>query len=171
MHIQTHILSGWCLANMLPLSPRERLFSMIAATLPDIDGISFIFGQEAYWNYHHILGHNLLLGLLSSAVLAAFLGRRIMAFFVFLGLFHLHLAMDYFGSGPEWPILYFWPVSRWQIVNHEGWEFFSWQNQLAFCLLFIGTLWIAYRQRRTPLEFLMPQLDRKLVRGRGSSQI
>ena len=36
MHIQTHILSGWVIGNALRLSPRERLFCMVAnAMLPD----------------------------------------------------------------------------------------------------------------------------------------
>ena len=59
MHLQTHILSGWCLGNALPLTGRERLFCMLAASLADVDGLSRVLGQEAYWKYHHTLGHNL----------------------------------------------------------------------------------------------------------------
>lgn len=40
MHIPTHIMSGWVIANCVPLTPRERLACMIIATVPDIDGPS-----------------------------------------------------------------------------------------------------------------------------------
>jgi hypothetical protein len=47
MHIQTHILSGWCVANTLPCTARQRSLAMIAASAADIDGISILFGQQA----------------------------------------------------------------------------------------------------------------------------
>jgi hypothetical protein len=59
MHVPTHIMSGWCLANVVPgLTARERLFCMIAATAADLDGLSILFGQNAYWDYHHVVCHN-----------------------------------------------------------------------------------------------------------------
>ena len=103
MHIQTHILSGWCIANCFPCTPRQRLFAMVAASAADIDGVVIVFGREAYWTYHHTFGHNVFTVLLLSGVFAAFTpGRRIGSFLLFLGLFHLHLLMDYYGSGPDW---------------------------------------------------------------------
>ena len=70
MHIQTHILSGWCIANQFNFSPRERALCMIAAAIADLDGSGIFFGQKYYWEYHHKLGHNLFFGLLSSLLLA-----------------------------------------------------------------------------------------------------
>ena len=46
MHIPTHILSGWCIGNVLPLNGRERLFCMVAASVADFDGLGIIFGEE-----------------------------------------------------------------------------------------------------------------------------
>ncbi|HEY7118639.1 MAG TPA: hypothetical protein VH475_18760 [Tepidisphaeraceae bacterium] len=93
MHVPTHILSGWCLGNLLPLGKRER-------------------------------------------------------------------------SGPGWGISYWWPwrhgAGYWWINPHP-WEFYSWQNITAAYALLGWTLAIAYFRRRTPLEALMPELDRKLV--------
>ena len=40
MHVQTHILSGWCVGNLAPLSPRERLICMTAASIADLDGLT-----------------------------------------------------------------------------------------------------------------------------------
>jgi hypothetical protein len=164
MHIQTHILSGWCIANTLPCTPRQRLFAMIAASAADIDGISFFFGQEAYWTYHHTFGHNVFTGIFISAALAAFTpGRRIASFVLFLALFHLHLLMDYFGSGPEWHIHYLWPMKSLIIKNPRAWEFYSWQNMLVFFLFLLWTIWIGWKKKRTPLECIMPKLDLQLV--------
>ncbi len=58
MHIPTHLLSGWLVGNALKLTPRERFFCMLAATLPDGDGIGIVISEELYSNLHHKLGHN-----------------------------------------------------------------------------------------------------------------
>ena len=63
MQIQCHIMSGWCSANLLNLTAKERFFAMLAASLPDLDGVTILLGQKAYWATHHIYGHNLLFGL------------------------------------------------------------------------------------------------------------
>lgn len=167
MHIPTHILSGWVAANGLPLRPGERLRAMIAATLPDLDGVGIVAGDAAYQRWHHVACHNLPFCILVSVTLAAF-GRRAwparlgLAVF-YAGLFHLHLLMDYFGSGPGWPIVYFWPFNDFRLVNWNAWELSSWQNTTAAAALLLATVWIGWRFKRTPLEVLMPSLDQKLV--------
>ena len=163
MHIQTHVLSGWCLSNYLNVGPRERLFCMIAASFPDLDGLSMLAGREAYWTYHHVIGHNALVGLAVAALLAGFSPHRLRSFLAYVGLFHLHLLMDCFGSGPGWEIAYGWPLSSWTIESHAAWEFYSWQNISVGLCFVVWTVVIACRQRRTPLEVLMPSLDRQLV--------
>jgi inner membrane protein len=165
MHVQTHVLSGWCLANLFPLSPRQRLGAMIAASAADLDGLGIVFGQEAYWRYHHTLGHNLLFGLVLSLILAMIAGRRVGVLFLYLNLFHLHLLMDFFGSGPGWPIAYLWPFSRQVWDNrHWSWAFYSWENISTAAVFVAWTVLIVRRKGRTPLEALMPNLDRQLVR-------
>jgi len=164
MHVQTHVMSGWCIANLFRLSPRQRLMSMIAASIADLDGLSILAGQEAYWNWHHRLCHNLPFGLLACIILALVSRARLPVFFLYLGLFHLHLLMDVFGSGPGWPIYYFWPFSNWIIDNrHLSWEFYSWQNISIAIPFFVWTVGIAIYKGRTPLEVPMPRLDRQLV--------
>ena len=163
MHIQTHIMSGWCAGNFFTLTPRERLFCMLAASLEDLDGLGYFVSAEMYWDYHHKLCHNLLFGLLLSAVLALSSTHRLKRFFLYLALFHLHLVLDYFGSGPGWEIYYLWPFSRWYVENTWAWPFYSWQN-ISVGFAFLGwVIWIAVRKGRTPLEVLMPSLDRQLV--------
>lgn len=163
MHIQTHILSGWCIGNLCWLSPRERLFCMFAASMQDLDGLGILFSEELYWDLHHALGHCLLAGVVISSILTAFSTHRWKAFPIYLLLFHLHLVMDYLGSGPGWGLYYLWPFSDWEWINRNAWPFFSWQNLSAAGAFLIWTVLIARYQHRTPLECIMPSLDRRLV--------
>jgi inner membrane protein len=164
MHVPTHILSGWCVGSLFRFSARERLFCMVAAGVADLDGISILFGEEAYWDIHHVWGHNLMVGVLVAAVLAGLSKRPFVAGAVYLSLFHLHLVMDCYGSGPNWPIVYLWPFSDSAWVTPHAWELSSWQNRLAAGFLLGWTLWIAYRHGHTPVELLAPRLDRAFVR-------
>jgi len=136
---------------------------MIAAGFPDLDGLALLAGQQAYWDYHHVILHNALAGLGVALVLAAFSQHRALGFAAYIVLFHLHLLMDYFGSGPGWDIAYWWPFSNVAVQNWSSWEFYSWQNISVGIAFVVWTVLIAYRQKRTPLELLMPSLDRQLV--------
>jgi hypothetical protein len=159
-------MSGWCIGNYLPFTARERLFCMIAASVADLDGVGIVVSQDYYMRYHHIVGHNLAFGLLASALLAMLSTRRLLAFVVYLALFHLHLFMDLWGSGRDWGIAYWWPFKfgpGYWLMNPYGWDFYSWQNITTAFGLLLWTVWIGYRKKRTPLELLMPRLDRRLV--------
>jgi membrane-bound metal-dependent hydrolase YbcI (DUF457 family) len=163
MHVQTHILSGWCVANLFPCTPRQRLAAMIAAAAPDVDGLAILFGQDAYQTIHHTFGHNLWFALVIAVALATWARPAVATFVLCLSMVHLHLCMDYWGSGPDWHIHYLWPVRGWAWRNPSAWPFVSWENLTAFALLLAWTVAIAVRDRRTPLELLMPRLDRDLI--------
>src|SRR6185503_4946881 len=100
---------------------------------------------------------------LAAIALAAISTHRLKALLLYLALGHLHLLMDYFGSGPGWGIAYFWPFSRRQLKTDLAWEFFSWQNQLTAGVLLLWVIAIARRQGRTPIELIAPDLDRRFV--------
>lgn len=164
MHVPTHILSGWCVANGLPTTPAQRLAAMVAATAADVDGLSRLLGEDAYWTYHHTFGHNVFFAVALSAACAACVRQRpTFTFALCLLVAHLHLVLDYFGSGPGWHVHYLWPFKAGVLRNPNAWPFDSWQNRSAFCLLLAWTLLIAIRRRRTPLERIAPRLDRRLV--------
>ena len=163
MHIQTHILSGWCAADCLELTPRERCLAMVAASAADLDGLGILVSPECYAAYHHVLAHNVLFGVLLAASLTAFSRQRFKTFWLYLALFHLHLILDYFGSGLGWGIAYWWPFSDHEMLNPHAWELASWQNVLATAFLLVWTIVIAKRKRRTPIEVIFPSLDRKFV--------
>jgi inner membrane protein len=166
VHIPTHILSGWCGGNLVPrFTARERVFCMVAGAAADVDGLGRVVSEGLYWEYHHRLGHNVFFAAVLAGVLAACStrGRRGIAFAAYLALAHVHLVLDYFGSGPGWPLHYFWAASDLGIVNPRAWPFFSWQNLSAALALIAWTLVIAYRHGRTPVETITPRLDRKFV--------
>lgn len=163
MHVQTHLLSGWCLGNLCGLEKRGRTLAILAAGLPDIDGLGIIFGPVAYWRYHHLICHNLLFGIIMSAILAFFTEQRKRAFIVYLVIFHLHLMMDSFGSGEDWVIYYLWPFTENPIENPYVWSFFSWQNISTAFVFIIWTIGIIFYSKRTFFEWIMPKLNRQLV--------
>jgi inner membrane protein len=164
MHVPTHLMSGWCIGNLFRISARERLMCMVAASVPDLDGLSIIGGTNAYMDYHHKICHNVPFGVVACTLLWIFSGRRFGALILYLALFHLHLVMDFFGSGPGWGIFYFWPFSQWSADNWRySWEFTSWQNTTTAAVFLLWTIAIAIVRGRTPLEVPMANLDRQLV--------
>jgi inner membrane protein len=167
MHIPTHILSGWCFASLLPLTARQRLACMLAASLPDVDGLGIVAGEDWYHRFHHVVGHNVFFGIALAIGLAWWSdGRRWLTAVAGLVCFHLHLVMDFFGSGPGWEIHYWWPVDGRGFKTSLAWELTSWQNRTAFVVVLAWTVWIAWRARRTPLERIAPRLDGLLVKRR-----
>lgn len=163
MHIPTHILSGWIGGNLVPsFGARERFFCMLAAFVPDLDGLSLLGGWECYQDWHHVLMHNLLVALAGSGVMAFFSKPRLTAFAVYFGLFHLHFLMDLLGSGEGWGIDYWRPFSPKSYLSF-GWDFCSWQNYLAAFLCIAASIGIVYWKKRTILEYPMPKLDRELT--------
>ena len=163
MHIQTHVLSGWCVANLFDLAPRERALAMVAATAADLDGLGLFVSLEAYGEYHHVLAHNFLFGGLLSALLAALSPHRAKSFLLYFALFHLHLVMDLFGSGRGWGICYLWPFRDIEFRTRLAWSFVSWQNFLAVSVFLSWTIAIVLRKGRTPLEAVWPWLDKQIV--------
>ena len=163
MHIQTHLLSGWVIANALPLTPRDRALCMAAAVAPDLDGLGIVVSQELYWDLHHKLGHNVFFFAIVALVCAAAGQRRGWVLGATFAIGWLHFAMDYLGSGPGWGLWPWWPVNDLEVKWAGAWPFYSWQNIGTFVVLLAVTVWIAWRRGRTPLEWLMPRLDRQLV--------
>lgn len=163
MHFQSHVMSGWCVGNLFKLDKRERFFCMFAACLADLDGLAILGGWGCYQDWHHVLGHNIAFCTLLSLGMAFFSKHRIKAFFIYAALFGMHMLMDLFGSGEGWYLFLYWPFSMEKFYSNHYWAFYSWQNLTAGGLLLAWTIAIIYCQKRTPLEYIMPKLDRRLV--------
>jgi len=163
MHIPTHLLSGWCLGNLLGLDKRGRFLAIIAGSLADLDGLGIFISLDCYKQYHHVICHNLLFGLLMSAGLALFVKQKKRTFATFFIIFHVHLLMDSFGSGHGWTITYLWPFSRQAFENPCAWSWSSWQNTAAGIVFALWAIGLIFHPKRTFLEYVMPKLDRQGV--------
>ena len=163
MHIQSHIMSGWCIGNLFKLNRRERALCMLAASLPDLDGITILGGLDFYQTWHHVIAHNILFSVVLVAVLTWFSESKIKTCLIYSALIALHMVMDMFGSGIGWYIYLYWPFSMEKFYTSYGWEFFSWKNQAFGFGFLLWTIAIIYCKKRTPLENVMPKLNRQLV--------
>jgi hypothetical protein len=163
MNIEAHLACGWALAHMSgPETRRFRGLVTLAAIAPDIDTISYFWGIDAYSNYHHAFGHNVFFGLLVSAISVALLRRRPWKIFIFTQLaFATHYYGDYFFT--RFPIKAYWPLYSHAYIysyriglDHPINLWFSYLSLLLIAL-------VGMRFKRTPVEFISPQLDHRLV--------
>lgn len=154
-------MSGWCIGGSLNTTPRERLACMLAASLPDLDGLGLFFGKVYYFRWHHVICHNLFFGILLATICSrlARCGRRLKIFILCLGLFHLHLLMDLYGSGRDWGIRYLWPIHDRDWYATGVWELFSWQNSVTMSLEVLWIILIAFWKGWTPFELIAPGLE------------
>ncbi len=164
MHLLTHALAGWCVGNCGAGSPRERALCIAVSLLPDLDGVTVLAGVQAFYDYHHVVAHNALVGVVAAGMMALASPERLRAFLVFVAVFHLHLLMDLLGSGEGWGIAYFWPFTRREFAASFGWAIDAWQNYAALALVVAWTGAIAYRWRRTPLEYVAQRFDAAALR-------
>ena len=137
---------------------------MVAAAVPDLDGLGILVSQELYWSLHHKLGHNLFFFAIVAGALAGMGQDRVKAFVIYFMLGWVHFALDYLGSGPGWGLYPLWPLSSAEVAWEHAWPFFSPQNIGSALALLAMTVGIALDAGRTPLEWLMPKLDVQLVR-------
>jgi hypothetical protein len=158
-----HAELSWLLSQPLP-QRRDRILVTLAGVLPDLDGLGILAGPEAYSRFHHQLAHGYLAaGTLAVAV--ALLGRkRLWAVPLALVAFHLHLACDLAGSGPDWPLFYFWPTSMKSWMWSGQWDLASWQNGVIGVTASVLCLATAFRLRRTFVELFSLRADAQVVR-------
>lgn len=174
----THLLTGWIVANASTrLSSRERAVITVAAIAPDLDGLGIIpelLTRDSatpilwYSEYHHLLGHNLLFGLMLGAVACGLAANRLRTVLLTLLSFHLHLVSDALGSrgpdGYQWPILYLWPFSDdWRWSWDGQWELNAWPNFAITITEVLIVLLLAWKRGRSPLELISASADRAFV--------
>lgn len=154
-----HAELSWLLAQALP-NRRERVLVTLAGLAPDLDGLSLLAGLDAYEAYHHVLSHGFPAALAITLLCLSFArARRALTGLLALSAFHLHLLCDLAGSGPGWPILYFWPASRIEWFWSGQWDLASWQNGVIGLAATLSVLATALVSRRTLVELLSPRWD------------
>ncbi len=167
MYAQAHAGLGWALGVLTPGSDRRlRAWCFVAAVLPDIDAIPFIFGKELYDRWHHTFGHNIWLGLLAVAA-AWFHGRdlTLKRRAVLAGMvgfcFASHLLTDMKLSG--WEVYLFWPLNRDPYMILPVIQLGHPINYVLAYGLMAAALVLPLFRAVTPLEILSPRLDRMVL--------
>lgn len=157
-----HAELSWLGAQKLA-SRRDRLLVTLGGVLPDLDGLTLLAGEDLYGQWHHVLTHGFLSAVVISGALALFATRRLAVFLLAFGAFHLHLFCDLLGSGPGWPIFYFWPLNRTQWFWDGQWDLASWQNTLVGLAATLAVLACAVPFNRTAVELFSLKTDAKVV--------
>jgi inner membrane protein len=179
MHVITHLLSGWLVAEGLRRDKTERAVCAWAAVAPDLDGLGMVVdwanrvagrAQTSYYEaFHHMWGH----GLPAAVVIAAVAGlatRRLAAAVLAFAMVHLHLLFDLLGSRGSvpkdiWPIYYLEPLSPAHTLQWSGqWPLTGWQNTAISALLLALVFVVAAARGRSPLELFNAEAERAFVR-------
>ncbi|MEZ0311375.1 MAG: metal-dependent hydrolase [Myxococcota bacterium] len=146
---------SWALGSTLP-ERRDRRLVAWSGVSPDVDGVSLLWGVDAYDRWHHVLTHGVVAAAFAAALAGAFARDRGRVAVLAFAAFHLHLACDLVGSGVGWTLTYFYPLSRHEFGIDWGWELSSWQN-LAITLALLGfSLRTAVLHERSFVETWMP---------------
>lgn len=179
MHPTTHILAGWCLAELDPtLSRRGKAAIVIAAGISDLDGLGVIAevatrnsSRPLLWwtEYHHVVGHNLLFAALFgiAAALTVRGCRARTALWCFIAV-HLHYLGDVLGSrGPDeyqWPIAYLYPFrDEPQLAWSGQWYLNAWPNFAITAVLLTATMFLAWRRGHSVVGLASFRADQAFV--------
>lgn len=153
---------GWLTAQGLK-ERRDRILVTVAGVAPDLDGLTVLGGVELYGKYHHVLFHGYAGALVTAAVCAALARQRLAVGLLSLLSFHLHIVCDLAGSGPGWPIHYWWPTSMESWFWNGQWDLASWQNSTIGFAVILLCLGCALVFRRTFVEVFSVRADAKVV--------
>ncbi|NMO21835.1 hypothetical protein HPC49_34330 [Pyxidicoccus fallax] len=143
---------------------RDRILVTCAGLAPDLDGLTLLAGEEWYGRYHHVLFHGYVGAFVTVAVCTALARQRAWVAGLSLLAFHLHIVCDLAGSGPGWPIHYWWPTSMREWFWDGQWDLASWQNSVIGLAVTLTCLACALRFRRTFVEVFSARWDAEVTR-------
>ncbi|MDX2009711.1 MAG: metal-dependent hydrolase [Myxococcaceae bacterium] len=158
-----HAELAWLVGARLS-ARRDRVLVTLAGVVPDLDGLTLLAGEEAYGTYHHVLTHGLLSASLCAAGLALLAERKAVVGALAFVTFHLHLVCDLAGSGPGWPIWYWWPFDLHQTMWDGQWNLASWQNSVIGLAATLAVLACALPLGRTAVELFSRRADEAVVK-------
>jgi membrane-bound metal-dependent hydrolase YbcI (DUF457 family) len=161
MQLIAHAGLGWALAEAGKGDSRFRQVVFLSAILPDLDGLSLIFGLQAYATYHHFFTHSIPFAILFPLVGAAICrGQRMKTFaFALIGCAS-HLVSDYFLTG--WSMALWYPFSATMISPEHSLTLDHPVNYLLAALAIIYMIYSSIRRKRTPFEVISAKLDQRL---------
>jgi len=179
MHVVTHLLAGWALAEGFSLTPRDRAWVTWASVAPDLDGAGLLIDwsgkllgrpETAYYEtWHHALGHSGAAALLFAALACALARERVKTAALVLLSYHLHLLGDILGSRGSspidiWTVPYFSPFAGLPVLSWSGqWPLTSWQNTGITVLLMGWACVLAVQRGYSPLGLFSARADAAFV--------
>jgi len=178
MHVVTHLLMGWTLAEHTTESKRDRALVAWASVAPDADGLGLlvdgaasVVGGTVQWydRFHHVLLHGLPGAILCTALFAALARNRLRAALLVFVSYHLHLLGDFLGSrggtaSAIWPIHYLAPLSDALTFSWaDQWPLTSWQNTTLTVALMAYAIWLAVQRGRSPVGLFSERADAVFV--------
>jgi len=155
MHVPIHLAISWLIGHRL-LELRDRRLVGWSGVAPDLDAPTVMAGAGAYSEYHHIVTHGVAAAVAGTLLWTALARQRLKVLMLSLAAFHVHLVCDLLGSGRDWTIVYFWPVSRKEYLTPYGWLLASPQNAIVWLAAIAMTIWVAIRCGRTFGETFLP---------------
>ena len=180
MHVVTHLLAGWLIADETGLAHRDKALVAWASVVADADGLGIVVdvandmlgraGTTYYETYHHYLGHGLLGAVITTALAYIFSVNKRVTTLLALCTFHLHLLMDILGSRGSnpidiWPINYLAPFSQTPSIAWSGqWPLTGWQNTLITVVLMLACLVTATRRGRSPVALFNRRADLEFIK-------
>ncbi len=166
-----HGAVGWLLGQRLQRR-RDRIALAVLAVAPDVDGLGVVVSEQAYVDWHHRLAHGAIAAVVATVVGALVFGtgpssHRLKSAVVgaLLGClaFHSHIVLDLCGSGPGWPILYWWPWTDTEWLPSWQWDLGSWQNSVFGVVVIAACLAAGVVKGRTPVEMFSLRADAAVV--------
>jgi membrane-bound metal-dependent hydrolase YbcI (DUF457 family) len=152
LHFFTHVGIGWIVAALGPGPRKDRWLIVLAAVVPDLDGVGILWSEHAYHVTHRVVGHSVLFGLALIAAVAMLADRRSITAALAGLSFVLHVLLDLAGTGGP-PISYLWPLSAQGLTYDRHWVLRSWPNVVVMALTLLGviaTAWWRARRRSSP---------------------
>ncbi|HOX07662.1 MAG TPA: metal-dependent hydrolase [Planctomycetota bacterium] len=172
-----HFLAAWLVANAGGTNRRDRTLITIAGVLPDLDGFGYLpealtasSAEPLHWygDWHHVLFHNGLTGLVCAGLVLLVARQRWRTALLVLAAFHVHMLMDLAGSkgpdGDQWEIPYLLPFSdAWQLTWSGQWPLDSWTNKLIGVGMLAAAILLARIRGFSPFEIVSARADRAFV--------
>ena len=179
MHVVTHLLMGWALADQARLQGRDRAIVAWASVVPDADGAGVLLDatnhllgrpETAYYEaYHHALGHSLVAAALYVLIAVCIARRKTWIAVLAFVSFHLHLLCDILGSRGSspidiWVIPYLSPFSDALTLSWNGqWPLTGWQNTTITIALLAFVLAQAIQKGYSPVSLFSTRADARFV--------
>lgn len=156
-----HGAIGWLTAQPLA-KKRDRVVVTLTAVVPDLDGLGILVSDHWYTELHHRLSHGVLAAVVIPVVAGLWCRSTRVALLALIA-FHTHIVTDLMGSGPGWPIWYFWPFSDVEWLPGWQWDLASWQNTTIGFGVILCCLACARFFGRTPVELFHARAERAVV--------